>query len=126
MKTIRCNTSHIQEPKREGVQTAVLSIAIPLGEGSAHHIYDNGVLYAFLPTMQNPRLPFLIHSDFILVPSRDSIMGSRAWNEYLLQQVPILFSQMANEGMKDLWRDFWRVFGELAQVRFFSVNLISK
>ena len=74
------DTSNIKEIKREGVKTAALNIAIPLDKGAAKNVYQYGVLYAFLPTMQNPRLPFLVHGDFILVPSRDSLMGNREWN----------------------------------------------
>lgn len=87
----RVGMSTVHEEKRPGVNSVVMTLALPLNTATRTKVLSHGVLYAYLPTMKHLRLPFLINSDFILVPSRDQIDEDNLWNKRLLGRVCEVF-----------------------------------
>ena len=68
----------LDEPKREGIDGAEISIALPLdGQPS------RGTVYAYLPTGVESGLPFLVNADFLLPANRETLHLDRPWNLWL-------------------------------------------
>lgn len=68
----------ITHEKRRGIESRVVSVAIPLGEEA-----NKGKLFAYLPVWENTGLPFLINADFLLVSSREGVREDEEWNKWL-------------------------------------------
>ncbi|MCB9637446.1 MAG: hypothetical protein H6727_00895 [Myxococcales bacterium] len=54
-------------------------------------------LYSFLPTAEDPGFDFFLQAHFDVPVDRERISRESRWNQYLIQQVPQLFAQMARE-----------------------------
>lgn len=70
--------SYIQHEKRVGIETRIVSVAIPLNQQN-----HQGKLFAYLPVWEQTGLPFLINADFLLVSSREGIREDEEWNHWL-------------------------------------------
>ena len=68
----------IQHEKRDGIETRIVSVAIPLNQQN-----HEGKLFAYLPVWEQTGLPFLINADFLLVSSREGIREDEEWNHWL-------------------------------------------
>ncbi|KAJ1685581.1 hypothetical protein LUZ63_016971 [Rhynchospora breviuscula] len=71
---------------RKGVDMWNISLAFPLGERLNRRTVQAGI-YAFLPTTMVTNFPFIIHSDFILASSRETILLDNEWNLGILDCV---------------------------------------
>lgn len=79
--------SEIDDDKRIGVETRVISIAFPL-ETAGRPSYS---VFAYLPTEVQSGYPFLINADFILSTSRETILVDRPWNSWLRDEIAPCF-----------------------------------
>ncbi|KAJ4766061.1 ATP/DNA binding protein [Rhynchospora pubera] len=77
---------------RKGVDMWNISLAFPLGERLNRRTVQAGI-YAFLPTTMVTNFPFIIHSDFILASSRETILLDNEWNLGILDCVGHAFVQ---------------------------------
>lgn len=68
----------ITHEKRRGIDSRVVSIAIPLEKEPTE-----GKLFAYLPVWENTGLPFLVNADFLLVSSREGVREDEEWNKWL-------------------------------------------
>lgn len=78
---------NIEEPKRDGIQTRKVSVALPLTRSQEL----TGQVYSFLPTEVSSGLPFLINADFLLSASRETLQFDRPWNIWLRDCVASVF-----------------------------------
>lgn len=73
------------DEKRENVTSSQVSIAFCLNDS-----IPSRNVYAFLPTEVNSSLPFLLHADFIVPSSRESILFYLPWNKNLKKEIGAL------------------------------------
>ncbi|XVE56520.1 hypothetical protein DITRI_Ditri04bG0017200 [Diplodiscus trichospermus] len=76
--------------RRMDVEELVITLAFPYEERLHRGITLPGV-YAFLPTEMVTNLPFIIHGDFVLSSSRETILLDNKWNQGILDCVPSAF-----------------------------------
>ncbi|KAK3261761.1 hypothetical protein CYMTET_29346 [Cymbomonas tetramitiformis] len=75
---------HVTEEKRAGIESRVVSVALPLKSSQPGHAEELcGRVFAFLPTEENSNLPFMVNADFFLTASRESVQCQHPWNEWL-------------------------------------------
>jgi hypothetical protein len=77
----------IKSEKRENIDERSVTIAFPLNNDSE----SAGKVFAYLPVRSDTGLPFLINADFLLTSSREGILESEPWNEWLRDSVPEAF-----------------------------------
>ncbi|XXG72538.1 hypothetical protein AAC387_Pa07g1608 [Persea americana] len=78
--------------ERRGLQEWEICLAFPFGERLRSGESSAGV-YAFLPTEMVTNFPFIIHADFILSSSRETILLNNKWNLGILDCVGYAFSK---------------------------------
>lgn len=76
--------------QRKDVKDCEICLAFPLGERLRKGSSAAGI-FAFLPTSMVTNFPFIIHSDFLLASSRESIRFDNKWNIGILELVPSFF-----------------------------------
>ncbi|XP_077251764.1 uncharacterized protein LOC143890988 [Tasmannia lanceolata] len=74
---------------RKEAEEWLISLAFPLEERMKRTTFSG--VYAFLPTAMVTSFPFIIHADFILASSRETIMLDCKWNLGILDCVPCAF-----------------------------------
>lgn len=74
--------SNINEEKRAGIERSEVSVAFPV-DG----VTGKERVFAYLPTEEQPGLPFYINADFLLPASRESIVKDNEWNDWLVESV---------------------------------------
>ncbi len=74
--------SDIDEEKRpiEDHPNRMVSVAFPLSE-----VTGKEKLFAYLPTEENPGLPFYLNADFLLSSSRETVLRDNDWNQWLFE-----------------------------------------
>ncbi|KAJ3701504.1 hypothetical protein LUZ61_005209 [Rhynchospora tenuis] len=85
---------------RKGIDMWNISLAFPLGERLTRRTVQAGI-YAFLPTTMVTNFPFIIHSDFILASSRETILLDNEWNLGILDCVGHAFVQAFHSYLTD-------------------------
>ncbi|KAL5063000.1 hypothetical protein RYX36_024737 [Vicia faba] len=76
--------------RREDLEEWVVTLAFPINERLRTSKSSPGV-YAFLPTEMVTNFPFIIHADFVLASSRETILLDNKWNKGILECVPSAF-----------------------------------
>ncbi|KAJ8629755.1 hypothetical protein MRB53_023078 [Persea americana] len=85
--------------ERRGLKEWVICLAFPFGERLRRGESSSGI-YAFLPTEMVTNFPFIIHADFILSSSRETILLNNKWNLGILDCVGYAFSEAVVAAMK--------------------------
>ncbi|KAK9756527.1 hypothetical protein RND81_01G103900 [Saponaria officinalis] len=75
---------------RAHVKKWIVSLPFPFGKRLKRGTSSIRV-FAFLPTSMVTNFPFVIHGDFILASSRETIMFDNKWNQGILGCVPLAF-----------------------------------
>lgn len=77
------NVDNHSEKLRANVTETMVNTCFPIGESS--NIMKN--VYAYFPTQMESNLPFVIHADFLVQPSRENLYKENEWNALLLKYV---------------------------------------
>ncbi|XXG72540.1 hypothetical protein AAC387_Pa07g1610 [Persea americana] len=85
--------------ERRGLKEWVICLAFPFGERLKRGESSSGI-YAFLPTEMVTNFPFIIHADFVLSSSRETILLNNKWNLGILDCVGYAFSEAVVAAMK--------------------------
>ncbi|KAG5528305.1 hypothetical protein RHGRI_029096 [Rhododendron griersonianum] len=84
---------------RKDLNEWAISLAFAFGDRLTRGTSSVGV-FAFLPTAMVTNFPFIVHADFILSSSRESIMLDNKWNLGILDCVPSSFVNALMTSMK--------------------------
>ncbi|WCJ36321.1 DNA binding ATP binding [Euphorbia peplus] len=76
--------------RRKEMEQWTVTLAFPNAE-RLHNGMGLPGAYAFLPTEMVTNFPFIIQADFILSSSRETILVDNAWNQGILDCVPLAF-----------------------------------
>ncbi|KAI0546337.1 hypothetical protein F4679DRAFT_416227 [Xylaria curta] len=104
---------HVQslpmEQKRKGSHDSEIVIAFPIGLWDSTSLAGSrrpNSVYSFLP-VRDYGFEFVLHADFLLVPSREEIDQESEWNRCLRQQIPIAFlhslTKLRHSRLRYLW-----------------------
>ncbi|RWR84876.1 hypothetical protein CKAN_01370900 [Cinnamomum micranthum f. kanehirae] len=78
--------------ERRGLKEWVICLAFPFGERLRRGESSSGI-YTFFPIEISTNFPFIIHADFILSSSRETILLNNKWNMGILDCVGYAFSE---------------------------------
>ncbi|XP_058745298.1 uncharacterized protein LOC131618047 [Vicia villosa] len=78
--------------RRTDLEEWVVTLAFPFHE-RLHSGKSSLGVYAFLPTEMVTNFPFIIHADFVLASSRETILLDNKWNKGILECVPSAFME---------------------------------
>ncbi|XP_033634434.1 uncharacterized protein LOC117295789 isoform X1 [Asterias rubens] len=81
----RLNASKLQ---RIQIESTELGLAFPLSEGMS----SEQNVFAFLP-LRSYGFHFIIQGDFDIPSSREDVDADSAWNQWLLEEIPLLFTE---------------------------------
>ncbi|KAI0197267.1 hypothetical protein EV127DRAFT_329817 [Xylaria flabelliformis] len=104
---------HVQnlptEQKRKGSHDSEIVIAFPMGLWDSTSLAGSrrpNSVYSFLP-VRDYGFEFVLHADFLLVPSREEIDQESEWNKRLRQHIPIAFlhslTKLRHSRLRYLW-----------------------
>ncbi|TRX89111.1 hypothetical protein FHL15_010028 [Xylaria flabelliformis] len=104
---------HVQnlptEQKRKGSHDSEIIIAFPMGLWDSTSLAGSrrpNSVYSFLP-VRDYGFEFVLHADFLLVPSREEIDQESEWNRCLRQQIPTAFlhslTKLRHSRLRYLW-----------------------
>jgi hypothetical protein len=92
---------HVVENDREGIEQRAVVLAFPVDKSGACKRDINHRLFAFLPTEVNPRLPFIVQSDFILGANREDLDRDREWNQWLRDEIAPTYAEAVRTGVQN-------------------------
>ncbi|KAJ2992535.1 hypothetical protein NUW58_g2132 [Xylaria curta] len=97
------------EEKRKDWHDSEIVLAFPMGlwdSTSLVRLRRPNSVYSFLP-IRDYGFEFVLHADFILVPSREDIDQESEWNRCLRQQIPVAFlhsiTELRHSNLRYLW-----------------------
>ncbi|KAI0865764.1 hypothetical protein F4860DRAFT_264802 [Xylaria cubensis] len=104
---------HVQnlptEQKRKGSHDSEIVIAFPMGLWDSTSLAESrrpNSVYSFLP-VRDYGFEFVLHADFLLVPSREEIDQESEWNRCLRQHIPFAFlhslTKLRHSRLRYLW-----------------------
>jgi hypothetical protein len=89
-RTVRDMPKQIERSR--SVSSIKIALPVTAQTGGSPKIEANGqFVFAYLPVMQMAQLPFLIHADFLLPGSRQSVTDN-SWNRKLRDEIALLFA----------------------------------
>jgi hypothetical protein len=89
-----------QDLKRQGVSHTEIMLAFPETEDGQADASAERHVYAYLP-VRPYGFRFLVQADFILSSNRESILANRPWNQWLRDQVALLFLRAVESFKQD-------------------------
>lgn len=89
-KKIR-NNNRYPRKLRDSERTEI-SFAIQLEKGKLEAVDDNNrLIFSYLPTSINYKLPFLINANFLTDAGREHIHKDLEWNQWIFNQIPLKY-----------------------------------
>jgi hypothetical protein len=78
-----------------------VTIAVPLDPKVMAETSLSGFLFAYLPTLYVPQLPFFVNADFVIPASRERVELSNKWNERLMLEACGMFAELYLDVLQD-------------------------